>query len=57
MTPYTPCELSRLLRALADRIENAHTAQELANLHDEIIGLLIHMSETEAYLTRGRYDA
>jgi hypothetical protein len=57
MKPYTPCELGRRLRAIADRVENADTAQDLADLHTEIIEVLIAMSETEASMSRGRYDA
>ena len=55
--PYTPFELGRLLGEIGSRVESAETAQELARLHDEIIDVLIHMSETESHLSRGRYDA
>ena len=55
--PYTPFELGRKLGEIGSRVESAETAHELARLHDEIIDVLIHMSETESHLSRGRYDA
>ena len=56
--PYTPFELGRMLGEIGSRVESAETAHELARLHDEIIDVLIHMSETESALSqKGQYDA
>jgi hypothetical protein len=52
----TPHELARRLEEIASRLRNAQTGNEMAPLHDEIITILIAMSEWESRHT-SRYDA
>ena len=51
--PHSPHEIARLLTVIASRIENAEAANEMSRYHEEIINVLILMSETEAAMANG----
>ena len=51
--PHSPHEIARLLTTIASRMENADSASELSRYHEEIINVLILMSETEAAMANG----
>ena len=51
--PHSPHEIARLFAAIVSRIENAEAASELSRYHEEIINVLILMSETEAAMANG----
>ena len=49
----SPAALARDLRALADKIENCHTHEEVDDVTDEVVRWLMEASETKVKMLHG----